>query len=107
MRIDIKSETEVETERNGPQDDPATALRSLPSITPEQIEALEAAGLDSPHAIAAAGREKLQAIDGVGEAAEALHAAAEQWVRDHPVTTPEPPATPVFENRAETPPETA
>src|SRR5688572_25952716 len=109
MRIDIKSETEIETERNGPQDDPATALRSLPGITPEQIEALEAAGLDSPHAIAAAGREKLQAIDGIGEAAETLHAAAEQWVRDHPVTTPGPDAsaTPVSENRADTPPETA
>jgi N utilization substance protein A len=109
MRIDIKSETEVETERTGPQDDPATALRSLPGITPEQIEALEAAGLDSPHAIVAAGREKLQTLEGVGEAAETLYAAAEQWVADHPVTSPAPapPSTPESGIRADSPPETA
>jgi hypothetical protein len=107
MRIDIKSETEVETERHGPQDDPATALRSLPGITPEQVEALEAAGLDSPHAIVAGGREKLQALDSVGEAAETLYAAAEQWVADHPPTPPSAPAPPETATRADTPPETA
>ena len=107
MRIDIKSETEVETERQGPQDDPATALRSLPGITPEQIETLEAAGLDSPRAIVAAGREKLQTLEGVGDAAETLYASAAQWVADHPEPAPAATSTAETGTQAQTPPATA
>jgi transcription termination/antitermination protein NusA len=107
MRIDIKSESEIEAERAGPQDDPATALRGLAGITPEQIETLEGAGLDSPRAIVEAGREKLHAVEGIGETAETLYAAAERWVSDHPPAPPAAESTPVFEARSETSNETA
>ncbi|HEU5322066.1 MAG TPA: transcription termination factor NusA, partial [Methylomirabilota bacterium] len=82
MRIDIKSESEVEAERAAEEED-AQALAALPGVTPELREALQAAGLASPAAIARAGREALEAVPGVGEAAGVLVAAAEEWVAAH------------------------
>ncbi|PYM31539.1 MAG: transcription termination/antitermination protein NusA [Candidatus Rokuibacteriota bacterium] len=82
MRIDIKSESEVEAER-APVADPAAdraALDTLAGMTPEAAAALSAAGLASPAAVAKAGRERLAAVAEVGDRAEQIHAAAEAWV---------------------------
>src|SRR5947207_5688294 len=82
MRIDIKSESEVEAERV-PGADPAAdraALDTRAGMTPEAAAALSAAGLGSPAAVAKAGRERLAAVAEVGDRAEQVHAAAEAWV---------------------------
>ncbi len=83
MRIDIKSEGEVEAERASASDAAAdrAALEALAGMTPELAAALHAAGLGSPRAVAKAGPERLAAIPEVGERAGQIHAAAEEWVR--------------------------
>ncbi len=78
IRIDIKSESELEAER-GEAEAAREALRTL-GLGPEQVDALTAARLDSPLAIVQAGREKLGAVPGIGEDAERIYAAAEAWV---------------------------
>ncbi len=78
MRIDIKSESEVETER-GEAAEGRAALGAL-GLDAEQVEALVAAGIESPPAIVAAGRNALAAVPAVGDQAERIHAAAEAWV---------------------------
>jgi len=80
MRIDIKSESEIETERAdaAPVEDRA-ALASM-GAGPELIEVLLAAGLGSPAAIVKAGREKLALIPEIGDRADALYADAEKLV---------------------------
>src|SRR5881396_862790 len=86
MRIDIKSESEVEAERAAseglPQVDRA-ALMALPGVSPELVEPLVAAGLGSPAAIVKAGPGKLGLVAEVGSHAEAIHAAAVEWVATH------------------------
>jgi N utilization substance protein A len=86
MRIDIKSESEIEAERAEAEDAEAgrVALAGLHGVTPEIVEALAAAGLSTPRAIVAAGRDRVAAVPGVGEAAATIHAAAEAWVAAHP-----------------------
>src|SRR5256886_114238 len=82
MRIDIKSESEVEADR-APVADPVAdraALDALAGMTPEAAAALSAAGLGSPAAVAKAGRERLAAVAEVRGLAEQIHAAAEAWV---------------------------
>jgi N utilization substance protein A len=89
MRIDIKSESEVEAERAPArlaQEDRA-ALAALPGMTPGLVEALAAAGLGSPAAIVKAGRERLALVPEAGEHVDAIWAAAEEWVAAH---APEP-----------------
>jgi N utilization substance protein A len=84
MRIDIKSESELEAERAGAGEEPdRAALGELAGVSPEVVEALVAAGLGSPKAIVRAGRERLAGIAGVAERAEAVYAAAAQWVAAH------------------------
>jgi N utilization substance protein A len=82
MRIDIKSESEVEAERAEAEDVAAgrAALAGFPGVTAEILEALAAAGLSTPRAVAAAGRERLTEVPGVAPVAAELHAAAEEWV---------------------------
>jgi hypothetical protein len=78
MRIDIKSEGEVESERAD-----AEAVRSaLARIAggPEFVEALEQAGFDTPRAILDAGREALRALPAIGDRADKIYAAAEEWL---------------------------
>jgi N utilization substance protein A len=89
MRIDIKSESEVEAERRpaGEAEDRA-ALGALPGLGPELVEALVAAGLGSPAAMVKAGREKLGFVADVGERADAIYAAAEEWVAAHAPVAP-------------------
>ena len=106
MRIDIKSESEVEAERAEAEQAEAAraALATLPGMTPEMFHALIETGLVSPRAVAAAGRERLASLPAIGASAEAIVAAAEAWVaerepkdtqeEDGAVAEPEhPPAT--------------
>jgi N utilization substance protein A len=89
MRIDIKSEGEVEAERAQAEAHEAgrQALASLPGVDASLVEALADAGLGSPAAVAEAGVEKLRTLEAVGERAEALYRAALAWVAAH---TPPP-----------------
>ena len=79
MRIDIKSEGEVETERSDAEA-ARTALARVAGGAPAVVEALEAAGLASPRAIVDAGREALRALPSVGDQADKIYAAAEEWL---------------------------
>jgi len=79
MRIDIKSESEVESER-ADAEEAKTALLGFTGGSAEMVEALEAAGLGTPRAIAEAGRDALAALPAVADRADKLHAAAEEWL---------------------------
>jgi N utilization substance protein A len=80
MRIDIKSEGEIEAERAEAEETEAgrVALASFPGATPEVLQSLAAAGLTSPRSIAAAGRQRVTEL--AGARGEELVAAAEEWV---------------------------
>jgi N utilization substance protein A len=106
MRIDIKSESEVEAERAEAEQAEAAraALATLPGMTPEMFHALIETGLVSPRAVAAAGRDRLAGLPAIGASADAIVAAAEAWLaerepkdtqeEDSAVAEPEhPPAT--------------
>src|SRR5437016_10950139 len=83
MRIDIKSEAELAAPAPA-EDDRRTALSRLAGdLTPAMIDALVAAGLDSPEAIKRAGRERLAEIAGLGDRADKLYTAAEEWTTAH------------------------
>jgi N utilization substance protein A len=79
MRIDIKSESEVERERADAEEG-RTAVAGFAGMTPEVLAALAAAGLASPRAIAEAGSEALAALPAVGDRADKIQAAAEEWL---------------------------
>src|SRR5213593_3767124 len=86
MRIDIKSESEVEAERAASEGLPPAdraALAELAGVSPELVEPLVAAGLGSPAAIVRTGREKLGLVAEVGDRADRIHAAAIEWVAAH------------------------
>ena len=91
IRVDIKSEGEVEEERRRDEEERVQgreALAEFAGVGPQLVERLTEAGLYSPVRIARAGVEALQAVPGVGEAkAASIFALAEQWVVDHPVIT--------------------
>ncbi len=94
MRIDIKSESEIESERAAAEQGRA-ALGGFPGVTAEVLGALEAAGLGSPEAVAAADPERLREVQGLGDGAGELQAAAQAWMaaREQAETVPdEPPA---------------
>src|SRR5881296_3090073 len=83
MRIDIKSESELAAPAPA-EDDRRTALSRLAGdLTPAMIDALVAAGLDSPEAIKRAGRERLAEITELGDRADKLYTAAEEWTTAH------------------------
>src|SRR5205809_2709892 len=90
MRIDIKSESEVEAERA--QAEAAElgrqALAGLPGVDDSVMAVLRDAGIGSPTAVVAAGIEKLGTLEGVGDRANALYRAAADWVAAH---APPPP----------------
>src|SRR6185503_13045642 len=85
MRIDIKSEGEVEAERAQAEaeEQGRQALAGLRGVTGDVLAALAAAGLGSPAAVAEAGVDKLRTLEGVGDRAEDLHAAAVEWLAAH------------------------
>jgi N utilization substance protein A len=79
LRIDIKSESEVESER-ADAEEARTALAGLVGAAPEVMEALEAAGFGSPRAIVEAGPAALGALPAVGDRADKIYAAATEWL---------------------------
>jgi len=101
MRIDIKSEGEVETERADAEESRA-ALTSL-GATVEVAQALEEAGLKSPRAIVESGREALAALPAVGDLADKIYSAAVAWVAAHAEPEPEPEPEPAAEPTVEVP----
>jgi N utilization substance protein A len=87
MRIDIKSESEVDSERADAEEARA-ALASI-GATPDVVAALEAAGLGSPRAIVDAGPGVLRALSAVGDGADKLYAAAQEWLATRTEPAPE------------------
>jgi len=89
IRVDIKSEGEVEEERRRDEEERAQgreALSGFPGVGPQLVDRLTEAGLYSPVRITRAGLDALEAVPGVGPAkAAAILALAEQWVVEHPV----------------------
>jgi N utilization substance protein A len=94
MRIDIKSESEVETERVDVEE--ARSALARVGATPEMVEALEMAGLGSPRAIVDAGPDALRALPAVADQADKIYAAAQEWLaaRAQPAPEVEAPAAP-------------
>jgi N utilization substance protein A len=95
MRIDIRSEGELEAERAQAEaeEQGRQALAALPGVDAAMFEALREAGIASPAAVADAGVEKLHTIEAVGDRAAAVHEAAMAWVAAHaPAPEPEPAA---------------
>jgi N utilization substance protein A len=85
MRIDIKSESELETQE---QAAPAGAsLAELRGMTPDALEILRGAGLESPDAIVAAGRERVAGLLAAPGQADEVFAAAEVSVASRPAPT--------------------
>ena len=92
LRVDIKSETEVEEERRREEEERILgreALVELPGVGPQLVERLVEAGLSSPARIVRGGLSALETVAGVGEKkATSLLASATEWVAQHP--TPQP-----------------
>ncbi len=92
LRVDIKSESEVEEERRREEEERAQgreALAELSGVGPQLVERLAEAGLYSPARIVRGGLGALEALPGVGEKkAASLLAAATEWVAQHPAPPP-------------------
>jgi N utilization substance protein A len=89
LRVDIKSEGEIEEERRREEEERtqgAAALAALPGLDAALAAALAAAGLFSPARVVAAGPPAVAAVAGLDEGrAAAIVAAAEVWLVEHPV----------------------
>jgi N utilization substance protein A len=81
MRIDIKSESELEAE-GAPAAAGRSALLGLAAVSEELAEVLMREGIESPGDIVEAGVDRLREIPEIGERGELIHAAAEAWVAD-------------------------
>ena len=103
MRIDIKSESEVEAEQAGPDDGSIAGLVALGSVTPAQLMALQAAGIHSVDGLVAAGPDRLREIPDVADEADELVAAAERWLAAHDREPDETPRAASGEVRTVTP----
>jgi len=101
IRVDIKSEGEIEEERRREEEERVQgreALMGFAGVGPQLVERLIEAGLYSPPRIARAGIEALHAVPGVGETkATAIFALAEQWVVEHPVVARFAPVEPAVD----------
>jgi N utilization substance protein A len=83
LRIDIKSESELESPDDGAAHDLSdlrAALLCLPEVSPELADALVRAGMTSPDAIVQAGLERLREVPDIGSRFERIYAAAEELV---------------------------
>jgi N utilization substance protein A len=83
LRIDVKSETELDDERRRHEDERArglAGLAELPPVSPHQAQVLATRGFDSPAKVKAAGAAALREIEGIGDEAEAIVAAAGEWL---------------------------
>jgi N utilization substance protein A len=86
LRIDIKSESELETQEHAATT--AAGLAGLGGVSADALEALRAAGLASPEAIVAAGRERLAGLFVAPGQADEVLAAAEASLAGRPAATP-------------------
>ncbi len=88
LRIDIKSESEIEADRVRLEEEIAegrVALAELPDVTPALVEKLVGGGLHSPALVARAGVERLTGITGMDDKKTGeLVAAAQEWLDRHP-----------------------
>ena len=87
LRVDIKSESEVEDERRREELELVQgrdALLKLPGAAPDLVDRLVAAGLFSPLRIARAGVARLACVPGLeAPLAASLFEAAQTWVAEH------------------------
>jgi N utilization substance protein A len=92
LRVDIKSESEVEEERRREEEEleqGRMALAQLPGMGQELVEHLVESGLYSPARIVEAGVVALSDVLGSGERkAEGLFEAAQAWVTEHATAPP-------------------
>ncbi len=112
LRIDVKSEGELEEERRRLEDERTrglAALATLGPVGPDLAHTLAAQGLGSPAKIKEAGAAALREIGQVGERAEAIVAAAEEWMaarqaeaRNPALLVEDPPGAPPAEPAPET-----
>ena len=79
LRIDVKSETELDDERRRHEEGLA-GLAELAPVSPELAQALAAHGFDSPAKVKAAGAAALRWVGELGHEADAIVAAAEAWL---------------------------
>ncbi len=84
LRIDVKSETELEEERRRQEEERLrgrTALAAISEIGEPLAQTLVARGLDSPAKVRQAGAAALAEIDEIGDTkAEAIVAAVDEWL---------------------------
>jgi N utilization substance protein A len=83
LRIDVKSETELDDERRRHEEERARGLAGiaeLPPVSPHLANVLATHGFDSPAKVKAAGAAALREIEEIGGEAEAIVAAAEEWL---------------------------
>ncbi|MBI4590950.1 MAG: transcription termination/antitermination protein NusA [Candidatus Rokubacteria bacterium] len=92
MRVDIKSESEVEEDRRREEAERTqgrAAIEEFPGVGPQLVEKLVELGLYSPFRIVRAGLPRLVEIPGVGDKkAEKILAAAQEWIAQHPPVVP-------------------
>jgi transcription termination/antitermination protein NusA len=90
LRVDIKSESEVEEERRQQEEElmqGREALAHFPGIAPQLLDRLVEVGLFSPARIARAGVASLQELTGLNETKAAdMVEAAQAWVAEHAFT---------------------
>jgi N utilization substance protein A len=90
LRVDIKSESEVEEERRQEEEERIVGreiLAQFPGVGAHVLNDLIEAGLFSPARIVHSGLERLQDLPNVGEKrAAALFEAAQAWVAEHAVS---------------------
>jgi N utilization substance protein A len=87
LRVDIKSESEVEDERRREEEERAEgrqALSTFPDVTPHLVDTLVEAGLFSPARIVRAGLAALVEVAG-DRKAPILFETAQAWVAEHAV----------------------
>jgi N utilization substance protein A len=99
MRIDIKSESELEAERTRSEQELADGrawLAAQPGVAPPLVDQLVAEGLHSPALLLRAGRERLLQIGGIdaGRAEKLLAAAGDALERDREAAEAAPEETP-------------
>ncbi len=84
MRVDIKSESELEEERRREEEERSegrAAIEGFAGVGPQLVEKLAEEGLYSPQRIVRAGLGRLMEVPGVGEKkAERILAAAQEWL---------------------------
>ena len=91
LRVDIKSEGEVEEERRRDEEELAhgrQGLATFPGVGPQLIERLVEHGLFSPARIVRADFAALAAVPVSAREARALLAAAQEWIEQHPAVIP-------------------